>query len=126
MSFRTATSGTVRGPSNWGSIHTARTARKRRRAAFAGRTPCWLASQNGHTYPRKRAVISPGRCPVDSYFLFRWNREILEMSALLGNVEGQRFRGSSAAGILHVVHFAGGRGERLAGLQGHSGLALRL
>src|SRR5436309_12441605 len=59
-------------------------------------------------------------------FLFRWNREILDTSALLGNVEGQRLRGSTAAGILHVVHFASDSGEGVAGLQSHSGLALRL
>ncbi len=44
----------------------------------------------------------------------------------MGNVEGQRLGRRAAAGILHVVHFAGHGAARLARLQGHSGLALNL
>src|SRR6266576_2935798 len=73
--------------------------------------------------PSERAISSLGS---RLRFLFRRNGKILETSALLGNIEGHRRRRSAAAGILHVVHFAGDSGESLAGLQGHSGLALRL
>jgi hypothetical protein len=83
----------------------------------------WTSTITGTQYPSERAVSSPGR---RLRFLFRRNREILEASALFGNVEGQRLHRRALAGVLHVVHFSGRGGERLTCLQVHSGLTLHL
>jgi hypothetical protein len=93
----------------------------------------FIANQDGERLDpadsSERAHISLGTswsANRQSRFLFGRNREILELGAFLGNVEGQRLHRRAVAGVLHVVHFSGRGGERLTSLQVHSGLALHL